>query len=142
MPSLKDTYKEVKHIDSISNKRRLSPELVKAYINAYQFLYKRINDENVIPKISDEELVKEWISDRNWLMIPPKECYSREDAQISDYPNIWLYYEEDLSLIDCGLHWSQAYSVDNFLNLVNPLNYEARKKLDTALEKLKNINRW
>jgi len=134
---LKDTYDFCKRIDSISNKRSVSSEILKAYINIYLFLYERISDETVIPKLRDIDIIGKWVSNKNWLMIPPKDCYNKEEALISPYPNIWINLSENLDSMECGLHWAQANSVNNFLNLLDPLNHKSREKLKGIFSSLK-----
>ncbi len=135
--NIKDTFDSYKEIDSISNKRNIPAQIVKAYINLYSFLHEKINDETVIPKLSDSEIIETWISNRNWLMIPPKGCSDKDDALKSPYPNIWVYITDDLENMGSGLHWAQANSVDNFLNLLNVLNYKNLEKLKGAFSTLK-----
>jgi hypothetical protein len=134
---LKDTFDACQEIDSISNKRNIDPEILKAYINLYSFLHTKICDEAVVPKLSDAEIIENWISNRNWLMIPPKDCINRDQAQKSPYPNIWIYLTEDLEQMRSGLHWAQVNSVDNFLNLLDSLNHEYREQLKEVFKTLK-----
>lgn len=136
-PTLKDTYDAVKRINDTSNKRNISAPVVKAYLNIYRLLYERVADETVVPKLTDQELIAEWISNRNWLMIPPKGCISRKQALNSPYPNIWVYLAEGLESMACGLHWAQATSVDNFLSLLDSLNYKYRERLRQVFESLR-----
>ena len=133
---LKDTFDSSKKIDSISTKRNVDSKILKAYINVYNFLQTKVSDESVIPKLSNSILIDNWISNRNWLMIPPKDCFSREEALVSPYPNIWFYISEDLEKMESGLHWAQINSVDNFLNLLEPLNYRSVEKLKEAFKQL------
>lgn len=115
----------------------MPPALLQAYLNVYHFLYERISDETVIPKLKDSELIDVWISNRNWLMIPPKDCFNREMARISPYPNIWISISDNLERMACGLHWAQANSVANLLDILSSLNYRSREKLRNAFQNLK-----
>jgi len=134
---LKEEYDSCIEIDKINTKRSLSPELIKAYILLYNFLYERINDEILIPKLSDKELMSEWLSNENWLMIPPKDSITKESAEKSPYPNIWLAIDPDLKQMSAGIHWAQAPSVKNFLSILDRMNNDNREQLSKTFSSLK-----
>ena len=134
--NLKETYDSCKKIDEVSNKRNIDPRVIKAYLNLYSFLYDKINDVSVIPKLSDKDLIEIWISNRNWLMIPPKDCSNREEAKSSPYPNIWINVDKNLESMSAGLHWAQIKSVYNFLTILDTLNSKSREKLQITFKSL------
>jgi len=138
MSTLKDVYDECKELDEVSSKRNIDPVILKAYINIYRFLYENINDEELIPKLEDSEVINNWLSNRNWLMLPVKGCSNREQAKEAPYPNIWISVDEDLKKMQCGIHWAQANAVYNFLNLVDPLNKENKERLETTFSNMKS----
>jgi hypothetical protein len=134
---LKKTFEECEEIDAINTKRSIQPELLKSYINTYNFLQERIQNEELVPKKTENELIANWMSNRNWLTMPVRGYPNREAARNSDYPNIYITIYEDLEWLEAGIHWAQTKSVDNFLNLLDSLNSTFLDQLKEVFSKLK-----
>ncbi len=137
-PKIDDTYDDVKEIDTINTKRTIDPSTIDAYIKTYNLIGQRVNDKEVVPELAKEVIISEWISIRNWMMIPPKDCTTKDQAMKSPYPNIWFSIYNDMKEMNCGLHWAQSPSVNNFLNLLDSLNSSYRDKLQKVFSQFKN----
>ena len=67
----------------------------KKYIKWYNVAKEVINDFNLIPDRTDDEILI-FISSEDWLMFAPKSIITKKDGESMDIPNIYLDLHRDL----------------------------------------------
>ncbi|MBA7593898.1 hypothetical protein ES703_00832 [subsurface metagenome] len=108
-------------------------EQKKKYIKWYRLAQQAINDESIIPELTDEQVMG-LVSDENWLPIASPEIDKlmspedvKEKVRKSKHPHIRIYLEDQK--IGIGLLFNTVASIDKLKNILTPYFTEEKKKL-------------
>lgn len=112
----------------------VSVEGKKQYIEWYNLAQETIDNEEIIPKISDDRII-DVVSERNWLPIPIKIEQTKEHTKNRDNCKIWISIGRafgdpiNSKKIQMGLSYNNQKGIDRFVNLLLPFNSELRKSV-------------
>ncbi len=85
------------------------------YVKWYNIAREHINNDKIIPKISDNEIIKN-ISGENWLMFIKGTQEDRANAVNYPEPNVYLVIDDNT--LEIGLTFNNTPSVDKFKNII------------------------
>jgi len=114
----------------------LSDTLKTDYIRWYKLAEKLIQNESLIPKRSEEEIVKNCIHFRHdgpWMMFMPRD-ETKDTMKSMDKPNVYLFI--DGNELDLGVTFQSAPATDRFENIVHSLHSKEKEELKEKLKRL------
>lgn len=103
------------------------------YIKWYRLAQKAVNDEEIIPNISDDEIIS-LVSKEDWLIFLLPSEGKKEDAYSRDDPSIFMDMIEDK--IRLGIFFNTIGSVEKIKNILTGIHDADRKKLAEIFNKL------
>lgn len=110
----------------------MESEIISEYVKWYHIAQKIVNDEAVIPKLSEDK-VKDRLSRANWLLLVAP--YSeKEESKFTDEPNIFLRIVENTLIL--GLSFNNVPAVERLIDSLDEYNKETRLKIIEVIKKL------
>jgi hypothetical protein len=100
-----------------------------AYVKWYRHLESVFG--NYVPQLEDKEIL-EYVSERNWMIIPVQGESDKKDSRLAQRPNLWFSLSEK-DLIDFGIVYDKLESVERLRNIIAPYNEYERNEIINRL---------
>jgi len=110
---------------------------VQRYVKLYHIAQDVLGDKLVKPIEDDNEIISEWISREEWLMLPLPSENSMNDAKNRMEPNIYVSIYDTNKYVEIGV---EANTLDCVYQLKNILHEFHNKEKSHLLEKISQLD--